>query len=223
MHWNTPANPVNFEQREGRIDRYAGHAIRRNIVAKHREAILRSDDYDPWKAAFRLGLDEQERFGEFAPWWVYPGAAKIERIVMRIPIKPATDPTLKPATCNAPKPATRNALNRPARALSKPAPRAHESHPPSTPSDRWASGPKPTQRDGQTSANSGPSQSQTRSHEAALARHKPVTQWTGRVPSGEACEKQRSRPARSAGRSGTHTGMSRRLSCFRSFHGIRRW
>lgn len=86
MHWNTPANPVNFEQREGRVDRYAGHAIRRNIVAKHREAILRSDDYDPWKAAFRLGLDEQERFGEFAPWWVYPGPAKIERIVMPYPL-----------------------------------------------------------------------------------------------------------------------------------------
>lgn len=86
VHWNTPANPVDFEQREGRVDRYAGHAIRRNIVAKHCEAILRSDDHDPWKAAFRLGLDEQERFGEFAPWWVYPGPAKIERIVMPYPL-----------------------------------------------------------------------------------------------------------------------------------------
>jgi hypothetical protein len=86
VHWNTPANPVDFEQREGRVDRYAGHAIRRNIVAKHRDAILRSDENDPWKAAFRLGLDEQERFGEFAPWWVYPGPAKIERIVMPYPL-----------------------------------------------------------------------------------------------------------------------------------------
>lgn len=86
VHWNTPANPVDFEQREGRVDRYAGHAIRRNIVAKHREAILRSEENDPWKAAFRLGLDEQERFGDFAPWWVYPGPAKIERIVMPYPL-----------------------------------------------------------------------------------------------------------------------------------------
>ncbi len=86
MHWNTPGNPVNFEQCEGRVDRYDGHAIRRNMVAKHREAILRSDHYDPWKAAFRLGLDEQERFGEFAPWWAYPGPAKIERIVMPYPL-----------------------------------------------------------------------------------------------------------------------------------------
>ncbi len=86
VHWNTPANPVDFEQREGRVDRYAGHAIRKNIVAKHREAILRSDESDPWKAAFRLALDEQGHFGEFAPWWVYPGPAKIERIVMPYPL-----------------------------------------------------------------------------------------------------------------------------------------
>ncbi|UJJ55205.1 MULTISPECIES: helicase-related protein [Rhodanobacter] len=86
VHWNTPANPVDFEQREGRVDRYAGHAIRRNLVAKHGVAILRSAEKDPWKAAFRLGLDEQERFGDFAPWWVYPGPAKIERIVMPYPL-----------------------------------------------------------------------------------------------------------------------------------------
>jgi hypothetical protein len=73
---------VDFEQREGRVDRYAGHAIRRNIVERHREAILRSVDNDPWRSALRLGLDEQANFGEYAPWWVYPGSAKIERIVM---------------------------------------------------------------------------------------------------------------------------------------------
>ena len=82
VHWNTPANPVDFEQREGRVDRYAGHAIRRNIVERHCEAILRSVDNDPWRSAFRLGLDEQANFGEYAPWWVYPGSAKIVRIVM---------------------------------------------------------------------------------------------------------------------------------------------
>lgn len=86
VHWNMPANPVDFEQREGRVDRYAGHAIRRNLVAKHGVAILRSAEKDPWKAAFRLGLDEQEHFREFAPWWVYPGPAKIERIVMPYPL-----------------------------------------------------------------------------------------------------------------------------------------
>jgi hypothetical protein len=30
VHWNIPANPVDFEQREGRVHRYAGHAVRKN-------------------------------------------------------------------------------------------------------------------------------------------------------------------------------------------------
>lgn len=47
MHWNTPTNPVDFEQREGRIDRYDGHAVRRNIAARHGPAILASDIDDP--------------------------------------------------------------------------------------------------------------------------------------------------------------------------------
>lgn len=81
MHWNTPANPVDFEQREGRVDRYDGHATRRNIAMRHREAILASADDNPWTAAYRLAQDEVTRFGEFAPHWVYPGPARIARHV----------------------------------------------------------------------------------------------------------------------------------------------
>ena len=32
VHWNLPANPVDLEQREGRVHRYKGHAIRKNIA-----------------------------------------------------------------------------------------------------------------------------------------------------------------------------------------------
>ena len=38
VHWNLPANPVDFEQREGRVNRFGGHAVRRNIAARHRGA-----------------------------------------------------------------------------------------------------------------------------------------------------------------------------------------
>jgi hypothetical protein len=41
VHWNTPANPMDFEQREGRVHRFGGHAIRRNVAARHRGAALR--------------------------------------------------------------------------------------------------------------------------------------------------------------------------------------
>ena len=31
FHWNLPSNPVDFEQREGRVHRYKGHVIRRSV------------------------------------------------------------------------------------------------------------------------------------------------------------------------------------------------
>jgi len=70
VHWNTPANPVDFEQREGRVDRYGGHAVRRNLAHRHGAAMLGVND--PWRAAYELGKDEQATLGEFAPHWVYP-------------------------------------------------------------------------------------------------------------------------------------------------------
>lgn len=86
VHWNTPANPVDFEQREGRINRYGGHAIRKNVAGRHGASVLTSSDPDPWRAAYALADDEYERCGDFAPRWVYPGAAKIERHVMPFPL-----------------------------------------------------------------------------------------------------------------------------------------
>jgi len=84
VHWNTPANPGDFEQREGRIDRYGGHAVRRNLAHRHGTTMLVAAD--PWRAAYELGVDEQERLGEFAPHWVYPGPASIERHLSPYPL-----------------------------------------------------------------------------------------------------------------------------------------
>lgn len=86
FHWNTPANPIDFEQREGRVDRYDGHAVRLNIAARHAAAILASDDPNPWRVAYELAQDEVDNLGEFAPHWVYPGNARIERHVAPYPL-----------------------------------------------------------------------------------------------------------------------------------------
>jgi hypothetical protein len=32
IRWNTPASPVDYEQREGRAQRYGGHAVRTNLA-----------------------------------------------------------------------------------------------------------------------------------------------------------------------------------------------
>lgn len=86
VHWNTPANPVDFEQREGRVNRYGALAIRRNIAHRHRNAVLAKCPTNPWDAAYELGLDERENLGELAPHWVYPGPARIRRTVLPYPL-----------------------------------------------------------------------------------------------------------------------------------------
>ena len=86
VHWNTPPNPVDFEQREGRVNRYGGLAIRRNLSHRHRAEILRSTTVSPWDRAYELGLDERQNLGELAPHWVYPGPAMIHRTVLPYPL-----------------------------------------------------------------------------------------------------------------------------------------
>jgi hypothetical protein len=85
VHWNTPANPVDFEQREGRVHRFGGHAVRRNVAEAHRADALRSAEPDVWKAAYDAARRRSE-LGDFAPYWVFPGSAKIERHVMPYPL-----------------------------------------------------------------------------------------------------------------------------------------
>jgi hypothetical protein len=86
VHWNIPSNPVDFEQREGRVNRYGGLAIRRNLATRHRAAAIASADSDPWVALYELGHDEREHLGELAPHWVYPGPARIRRTVLPYPL-----------------------------------------------------------------------------------------------------------------------------------------
>lgn len=81
VHWNTPANPVDFEQREGRVHRFGGHAVRRNVAAAHRADALQAPDVDPWKAAYDAADAATKDQGDFVPYWVCDGEAKIERYV----------------------------------------------------------------------------------------------------------------------------------------------
>ncbi len=86
MHWNLPSNPVDFEQREGRVNRFAGHAVRKNIATRHRHEVMSSEACDPWQAAFDAATGTHPELGEFAPYWVYPGEAKVERQIITYPL-----------------------------------------------------------------------------------------------------------------------------------------
>jgi hypothetical protein len=88
VHWNLPSNPVDLEQREGRVHRYKGHALRKNVVAALGERSLLREDDDPWHALFsEAEASEVARSDrDIVPYWVYPGDSKIERHIPALPL-----------------------------------------------------------------------------------------------------------------------------------------
>lgn len=86
VHWNLPSNPVDFEQREGRVNRFAGHAVRKNVAERHWEDVLASPDPRAWRAAFEAAEKTETGLGQFSPWWVYPGSARIHRVIASFPM-----------------------------------------------------------------------------------------------------------------------------------------
>ncbi len=89
VHWNLPANPVDLEQREGRVHRYKCHAVRRNIAEKLGSDLLRNGtpESDLWEELFeRAASGGDGNDGEMAPYWVFhQGRAKIDRLVPVLP------------------------------------------------------------------------------------------------------------------------------------------
>lgn len=86
MHWNLPSNPVDLEQREGRVHRYKGHALRKNIAAAFRLA-TQNGYREPWTAMFDAARASRPATeNDLYPYWIVPdGAAKIERHVPALP------------------------------------------------------------------------------------------------------------------------------------------
>jgi hypothetical protein len=87
VHWNLPSNPVDLEQREGRVHRYKGHAVRKNLAATHGAQALRSDTEDTWSWMFDAAKAARpESDTDLVPYWIYDGDAKIERHVPTLPL-----------------------------------------------------------------------------------------------------------------------------------------
>jgi hypothetical protein len=93
-HWNLPSNPVDLEQREGRVHRYKGHAVRKNVAAKHGAAARVAFGLDPWHAMFESAGADRPRDGtDLCPYWIYPveGGARIERHVPMLTLSREVD------------------------------------------------------------------------------------------------------------------------------------
>lgn len=89
VHWNLPSNPVDLEQREGRVHRYKGHAVRKNI-AEHYGLTALTEWHckgDPWEHLFEKAVNDRSAdASDIVPFWIYEeGAARIER---RVPLMP---------------------------------------------------------------------------------------------------------------------------------------
>lgn len=93
VHWNLPANPVDLEQREGRVHRYQGHAVRRNVAAGYGQHVDLLSGGNPWPKVFDLAAaDRAEGMSELYPSWTPPlvGTARIERYVPALPLSRET-------------------------------------------------------------------------------------------------------------------------------------
>ena len=88
IHWNLPANPVDMEQREGRVHRFKGHAVRKNVARAHAAAAKRARGRDPWRLMFDAARPPRVRGQDrdLVPYWIYEGHSKIERYVPALPL-----------------------------------------------------------------------------------------------------------------------------------------
>jgi hypothetical protein len=90
VHWNLPGNPVDLEQREGRINRYDGLCIRRSIAAEHPLRKLppfqEGKVGNPWEWVFdnlaATPQDNRDSQGLF-PHWVYPSTNGQQEMIRR--------------------------------------------------------------------------------------------------------------------------------------------
>lgn len=87
MHWNLPSNPIDLEQREGRINRYKCLAIRQDLADRFAD---REFDSDVWQELFAFAAKEIRTSdqSELVPYWCLgrDQAVKIERIIPMYPV-----------------------------------------------------------------------------------------------------------------------------------------
>lgn len=89
MHWNLPYSPVEFEQREGRINRYKGLVIRQNLAAKYKMELQLTRDI--WDELFKIAEKRESTDTgkpQIVPFWYTESLdnIRIERIVPLFPL-----------------------------------------------------------------------------------------------------------------------------------------
>jgi hypothetical protein len=101
-HWNLPRNPVDMEQREGRVNRYKGHAVRRNVARAVGLGGLAQDwngRGDPWDALFKIARQRLKDSGvhesELMPFWIFEDVDNPTRVERIVPLPPFSSENAK--------------------------------------------------------------------------------------------------------------------------------
>lgn len=70
IHWNLPSNPIDLEQREGRVVRYKNLAVRQNIAKRYGKNISKKDK-DIWNCLFEYAKDAEsnKKTSHLIPYW----------------------------------------------------------------------------------------------------------------------------------------------------------
>lgn len=86
LHWNLPSNPVDMEQREGRVNRFRNLSIRQRLAQRY-------SDVFSWKDIFEnAARDYKGSYSDIVPSWSLPPEfgdsddLKVERIVLHYPL-----------------------------------------------------------------------------------------------------------------------------------------
>ena len=87
VHWNLPSNPIDLEQREGRINRFECLAIRQNIAKRYGQMQFQNDI---WNEMFEEAARVEKEVGssDLIPFWGLretEDMVKIERVVPMYP------------------------------------------------------------------------------------------------------------------------------------------
>ena len=84
MHWNLPGNAIDIDQREGRVNRYMGHVIRKNIAMKYLNE-LNDPNEMLWTNLFIIAREKEQenKKCDLVPYWHVEcdNGCKIERII----------------------------------------------------------------------------------------------------------------------------------------------
>ena len=87
VHWNLPSNPIDIEQREGRINRFKNLAIRQNIAKRYGKCKFKNNI---WEELFLYALEHEKNrcSSDLIPFWGLKNCEDMIKIERIIPLYP---------------------------------------------------------------------------------------------------------------------------------------